>query len=583
MGMSYISVMKKVALFLSILLFLSIPCWPAPTQSTPITSPKDFEKGLRVALEATRELGLVEDADKVKRLNDIGYRVANRAAPEMPHLSFRVVKMEEPNAFALPGGFIFITTGMLDLDLTDAELAALLGHEIIHVKNEHFRRMSKRQTLMNLLYQALVIGIAVGIRDNNSGYDPVTGYSRESTKSEVLQGVAGFGLIFQELLLRGFGRELELEADEGGMRAAAGAGFSPQGSSQLFEKMRKKIYEAPGYGYWRTHPYLEDRVGISRVLAATIDISKNPADAADYRFKTQETFLEFIKREKEEEGKTELRRMALNALPKGKKAQELRAWFVEQAEAKEFSKEKFFRDYGKLQEIYETNLKEIENDDPDAALLGKLKQNLEKSKKEKESVLSLYEEVLATQSFDTQMLERFLSNFPNNSRVPEVQFQLAENYRILNKNSQAVELHLKLLEKDSEWKDKAKERLLQLIPRLEDLASSHKLASQTKDPAIAKLASERMQAVASSFKSLQNGYEFRRSYPGSQLDKAVVQRMNQLAEDVLKQGKLYQAVGEYQKALDQYSMILRYGSDLPVADQVRDTLVDFQELKAVKG
>ncbi len=575
--------MKKVALFLSIQLFLSVPSWPAPTQAAPVTAPKDFEKGLRVALEATRELGLVEDAEKVKRLNDIAYKVANRAAPEMPHLSFRIVKMEEPNAFALPGGFIFITTGMLDLELNDAELAALIGHEIIHVKNEHFRRMSKRQTLMNLLYQALIIGIAVGIKDNNSGYDPVTGYPRESRKSDVLQGVAGFGLIFQELLLRGFGRELELEADEGGIRAAAGAGFAPQGASQLFDKMRRKIYEAPGYGYWRTHPYLEDRVGICRVLAATIDVSKNPEDAADYRMKTQENFLEFIKREKEEQGKTELRRMALSALPTGKKAQELRHWFIQQAEAKEFDKEKFFRDYGKLLEVYETNLKEIQQEDPNAALLGTLKQNFEKVKKEKETVLPTYEEVLAKQSFDTQMLERFLSNFPDSSRVPEVQFQLAENYRILNKNSQAVELHLKLLEKDSNWKEKARERLLQLIPRLEDLASSHKLATQTKDATIANLSSERMRAIASTFKSLQNGYEFRRSFPGSQLDKDVAKRMNQLALDALKQGKLYQAVGEYQKALDQYSMILRYGSDLPVADQVRDTLVDFQELKAVKG
>src|SRR5688572_28780884 len=220
-AMSYISCMKRLLVVLLCVAFLlPVPSWGAPSG---LENPKDFDKGLRVALEATRELGLIDDVDKVKRLNDIAYRVANRAAPEMPHLSFRIVKMEEPNAFALPGGFIFVTTGMLDLDLTDDELAPLLGHEIIHVKNEHFRRMSKRQTIMNLLYQALVIGIAVGIKDNNSGYDPITGYSPHSTKAEVLEGVAGFGMVFQELLLRGFGRELELEADEAGIRAAAGA------------------------------------------------------------------------------------------------------------------------------------------------------------------------------------------------------------------------------------------------------------------------------------------------------------------------------------------------------------------------
>ena len=576
--MSYISTMKKLAIFLCLQLFLSVPTWPAASETVPVEMPKDFEKGLRVALEATRELGLVEDPEKVKRLNDIAYRVANRAAPEMPHLSFRIVKMEEPNAFALPGGFIFLTTGMLDLDLTDDELAALIGHEIIHVKNEHFRRMSKRQTIMNLLYQALIIGIAVGIRDNNSGYDPVTGYPRQSSKAQTLQGVAGFGMVFQELLLRGFGRELELEADEGGMRAAAGAGYSPEGAGGLFGKMRKKIYEAPGYGYWRTHPYLEDRVGISRVLAATIDISKNPSDATEYRTKTQESFIGLISQEQEPKAQEELRRMALHAMPTGKKAQDLRAWFIDQTETVEMKKEPFFRDYGKLAGVYETNIAEIEKDEPDSTLLKKLKANLQKVRQDKLTVLPLYEEVLAKKSFDTEMLERYLSNFSDNPRVPEVQFLLAENYRLLDKHSQAVELHLKILEKHSTWSQQSRERLQQLIPRLEDLAASYKLATQKQDPEIAKTASDRMIVIAASFKTLQNGFEFRRSYPTSDYDEEVVKRMNELAQQALKQGKLYQAVGEYQKALDQYGMILRYGSDLPVADQVRDTLVQFEEL-----
>ncbi len=573
--------MKRLTGLLCIFCLIWFPICGATTQKD--SAPKDFEKGLKIALEATSELGLVEDPEKLRRLNDIAYRVGNRAVPEAPNFSFRIVKMEEPNAFALPGGFVFVTTGMLDLDLTDDELAALLGHEIIHVKNEHFRRMSKRQTLMNLLYQALIVGIAVGLKDNGSNYDPLTGYPQQSRKSEVLQGVAGFGLVFQELLLRGFGRELELEADEGGMRASAGAGFSPQGASQLFEKMRRRIYEAPGYGYWRTHPYLEDRVASSRVLAASIDISRNPPDAVEYREKTQKMFLDYLPREKDEAAKKELRRMALAALPKGKTGQELRSWFIQEAETQENKQEMFFRDYGKLTKLYETSITEIRQDDPEAPLIKKLQESLEKAKKEKEEILPLYDGVIAKRSFDTQTLERFISNFPDNPRLPEVQFLLAENYRILNKNPDAVELHLKLLEKDTELSGKSRERLLQLIPRLEDLSACYRLATLTKDPAIQAPASERMKALVSSFKSLQNGHDFRRAYPGNSFDKPVLDQMNQLARNALNQGKLYQAVGEYQKALDQYSMILRYGPDLPVADQVRDTLIDFQELNSTSS
>ena len=286
-----------------ILVCLLIVALTSPPVESLAGVPKDFENGFRVAMEAVKELGLVEDPVQVKRLNDIGYRIAQRAAPDMPYFSFRIVKMEEPNAFALPGGFIFVTSGMLDLDLTDDELAALLGHEVTHIRNEHIRKMTKRQTLMNLLYQALLIGIAFGVKDEGGGINPATGAPTRSAKSDIMSGSAAFGIIFQELLLRGFSRELELDADHGGMIAAAGCGFSAQGTSQLFEKMRRRTYEAPGFGYWRTHPYLDDRVGIARSLSSTIETSKNPADSSEYRNRTQRVFLDLVSEQKEEEQK----------------------------------------------------------------------------------------------------------------------------------------------------------------------------------------------------------------------------------------------------------------------------------------
>jgi predicted Zn-dependent protease len=76
-------------------------------------SPKDFDNGFQVAMEIMKELKIEEDPVKIKRVNEIGYRVAQRAAPEMPNFSFRIVKMEEPNAFALPGGHVVVTTGLL--------------------------------------------------------------------------------------------------------------------------------------------------------------------------------------------------------------------------------------------------------------------------------------------------------------------------------------------------------------------------------------------------------------------------------------------------------------------------------------
>jgi Zn-dependent protease with chaperone function len=575
--------MKRIFVFI-LALCIAVPSLQAAETPPKSENPKDFDKGFKVALEIIKELGAEEDPEQLRRVNEIGYRVAQRSAPDMTHFSFRIVKMEEPNAFALPGGFIFVSTGMLDLNLTDDELAALLGHEITHVRNEHSRKMSKRQTIMNLLYQALVLGIAFGLKEDNSYYDPITGYGRQSKKSEVLQGSAAFGLVFQEMLLRGFSRELELEADHEGMISAARAGFSPEGTSKLFDKMRQNIYEAPGYGYWRTHPYLDDRMAAARSLQATFEASKNPADATDYRLKTQDTFVQMVSKQKEEEEKKTLRRLALNAYGKGKTADELRWWFIRDEEMKEREKEPFYRDYGKLIRMYDENIAELQNDEESAELRKKLETNLETLKKDLTDAAPLYEEVLKNEMFDTEMLKRYLSNYPESARLPEVKYRLAENYRLLKKNSDAVTLYLEVISDESEnqWKEKSRTSLLHMVPTIDDLTATYKVAENTKDTVLQRASAERMKELSESFTKLQNGYEFRRKYPTSEFEKPVREQMTKLASNTLHQAKLYKAVGEYQKALDHYNQILRYCSDLPIADQVKDSMIDFQEVHSLE-
>jgi predicted Zn-dependent protease len=573
----------KSILVIVLALCIAVPQLHAAETPQKVETPKDFDNGFKVALEIMKELGAEEAPEKVKRVNEIGYRVAQRSDPNATNYSFRVVKMEEPNAFALPGGFIFVTTGMLDLNLTDDELAALLGHEITHVRNEHSRRASKRQTIMNLLYQALILGIAFGLKDSNTGYDPITGYRRSTPKQEILQGSAAFGMIFQELLLRGFSRELELEADHEGMIASSRAGFSPTGTADLFRKMRQRIYEAPGYGYWRTHPYLDDRMEAAHSLQATFEASKNPADATEYRKKTQDTFIKLIDKRKEEDEKTALRKMALNAYNKGNTANELRSWFIRDAEMKERDKESFYRDYGKLVRMYKENLSEIQ-DDESTELRTKLEKNLEQVNKDLTEAAPLYEEVLKKEMFDTEMLQRYLSNYPESSRIPEVKFRLAENYRILKKNSDAVKLYLEVIsdEKGNGWKEQSRSSLLHMVPALDDLSAAYRIAQDSRDPELQRASAERMKELSDSFTKLENGYEFRRKYPTSEFEKPVREQMTKLASNTLHQAKLYQAVGEHQKALDHYNQILRYCSDLPIADQVKDTIIDFQEVHSLE-
>ncbi len=591
--------MKSILIVFLASLFLFPP--PLLAQAKPSASaPKDFNNGFQVAMEIIKEYGIMEDPVQQKRLNDIGYRVAQRSSSNMTHFSFFIIKMDEPNAFALPGGFVFVTTGMLDLNLTDDELAALLGHEITHVRNEHSRKLSKRQTIMNLLYQAIVLGIAFGLKDDGGNYDPVTGGYQQSKKSEILQGTSAFGLVFQELLLRGFSREMELEADHEGMIAAARAGFSPQGTSSLFEKMHQSIYEAPGYGYWRTHPYLDDRMDIARSLSVSFEPAKNPADATEFRKQTQETFMQLSEKQKEEPAKKSLHHMALNAFPNGETANTLRLEIIKDKESEETKKEPFYRDYGKLTALYENNIVEMQGDSvqkdasgttvivlahPSPELLPQLEKRLGELKTEAENVKPQYEKMLASENFDTDMLRRFISNFPDHAQLQEAQYRLAENCRVLNKKPEAVDLYLSILNSgtDSVWKEKSKLSLLQTLPALEDLSSCYKVVMQSKDPQLVAASEARMKSLSEHFSSLEVGYEFRRSYHSSVYEKPVRDQMTKLASETLRKAKLYQAVGEYQKALDHYNEILRYCSDLPIADQVRGTIIDFQELPSVKG
>src|SRR4029079_9940329 len=98
------------------------------------------------------------------------------------------------------------------------------------------------------------------------------------------------------------------------------------------------------------------------VQAAQLEPAKNPADDTDFRTQCQQTFMKYMPQEKNEEGKLELRRMALRALPTGKIAEDLRWFFIHNAESEASKKESFYRDYGKLTKMYQENIDDVQGD-----------------------------------------------------------------------------------------------------------------------------------------------------------------------------------------------------------------------------
>ncbi|MEO8277596.1 MAG: M48 family metalloprotease, partial [Thermoanaerobaculia bacterium] len=130
----------------------------APTPPHKLLTPNEelFNKSLGAAVEAVEVYGSWDNPQALERVARIGYRVARESGFTDLPFSFYLADMAEPNAFALPGGQIFVTRGMIELGLTDDILAALLGHEITHVVKKHGTRLERKAMLLNILSQAVL-------------------------------------------------------------------------------------------------------------------------------------------------------------------------------------------------------------------------------------------------------------------------------------------------------------------------------------------------------------------------------------------------------------------------------------------
>ncbi len=223
--------------------------------------PSDFLLGLEASQQIASYYGVVETDSLLRRINDIGYRVAYVTGQPDILFTFQILDMDVPNAMALPGGWVFVTRGILDIGLTDAELAQLLGHEISHVTRSHFSRQGRLDGLLSLLQTAVMVAVTmVGSRQSQGSgpviEDPNSSLYPQSSGDAALTGTAVFGSVFHELLLRGYSRKLEMEADEGGRRLASLAGYPREAGASLLQKLHDRIYETPGVWILADSPVL---------------------------------------------------------------------------------------------------------------------------------------------------------------------------------------------------------------------------------------------------------------------------------------------------------------------------------------
>jgi len=180
-----------------------------------LSEEKEIERGAKEHQKIVSQFGVYRDDRLTTYIDRVGQRLAKQSTrPELKY-TFTVLNDDMINAFALPGGFIYITRGMLMHLNSESELAAVLGHEIAHVTEKHALKRETRSKLQNIAS----IGAAF-----------LTGQP----------GVAELGQVLGGVLITGYSREFELEADEVGAEVMAKAGYAPDAMLKTIEILKNK-------------------------------------------------------------------------------------------------------------------------------------------------------------------------------------------------------------------------------------------------------------------------------------------------------------------------------------------------------
>ncbi len=227
----------------------------------PVTGKKEFillSEDDEIALDRKQspyqfstDYGQVQDQRLNSYINRVGLKLSKRShRPQVPY-SFRAVNAAYINAYAFPGGSIAATRGILVELESEAELAALLSHEIGHVNARHTAEQSTKGMLANLLI---------------AGATVATGAAGYGSAANLVQSLGGLSA---GALLAHYSRDNEREADALGMEYMTRAGYSPKGMVGLMEILQKNGRKRPGAIelMFATHPMSRERLQFARQQA----------------------------------------------------------------------------------------------------------------------------------------------------------------------------------------------------------------------------------------------------------------------------------------------------------------------------
>lgn len=205
-----------------------------------IDTQQEIELGKEVATEVEKRYGVLQEPKYNDVVQEVGKRIAQVAPRKDVQYSFTVLKTDDVNAMAAPGGFIFVNKGLLDYINFDKDaLAFVLGHEAGHIVAKHAVKMIERE---------LKTEIAIAVISGSERWAKMLSFARD-------------------LVFLGYGRDNEFEADRLGVELTYKAGYNPEGAVRFFKKLMEDEKGKPSKlaVFFSTHPPTEDR--LNRVQA----------------------------------------------------------------------------------------------------------------------------------------------------------------------------------------------------------------------------------------------------------------------------------------------------------------------------
>ena len=259
---------------------------------------EELELGKKFSILVKSRMPIIEDPEITNYFRGLLARLTENIPPQPFPFEINVIVQNSLNAFAVPGGYVFVHTGMLlELD-HESELAGVMAHELAHVTQRHIaNRIEKSQKIQVMSILGMLAAAVAGTAGGGS---------------ELSSGLMTTSMAASQAALLNYSREDEREADHMGLIYLTDAGYNPEGMVGSFEKIRKKKWESGSNmpAYLSTHPAVEERLNYlgSRIASLPADLAARQNDDRKFhrvqvlvrsRYSDEKAALAYFKKQEE--------------------------------------------------------------------------------------------------------------------------------------------------------------------------------------------------------------------------------------------------------------------------------------------